>query len=46
MIRCMHRWLFGFVVFGFSCAPLASAQTVDATSATIEELTGPSTLAP
>ncbi len=38
MIRYTHRWLFGFVVVGLSCAPLASAQTIDVTSANIEEL--------
>ena len=38
MMRYTHRWLFGFVVLGLSFAPLASAQTVDVTSASIEEL--------
>ena len=38
MIRYTHRWLFGFVVLGLSFAPLDSAQTVDVTSANIEEL--------
>ena len=38
MMRDTQRWLFGFVVLGLSWAPLASAQTVDVTSASIEEL--------
>lgn len=38
MMRYTHRLLFGFVVSGLSFSPLASAQMIDVTSASIKEL--------